>query len=268
MLSHTPLGKKSPAISHYQRDLLCPIPRNINRERLGIKTLPFTGFDIWNAYELSWLSSNGKPEIACAQFHFPCESPQLIESKSFKLYLNSFNNTKFASQDVSTILIHDLSEAAGMPVEVKLISLNDVPQKIASHFTGLSLDKLDITCDTYEPLPSYLITEENIITETLCSDLLRSNCPVTGQPDWGSIQITYTGEKINHEGLLKYIISYRKHTEFHEHCVEKMFVDIMQYCNPEKLLIYARFTRRGGLDINPYRANYPIHIDDIRLWRQ
>ena len=269
-LKQAPLGKKSPYIAHYNRDLLFPIPRKNKREEIGIHgTLPFSGADIWNAYELSWLNAKGKPLVATAEFMIPCESPFLIESKSFKLYLNSFNNTSFDSWTaVHEFLIRDLTKAAGSPVLVKLNSLKEESQKIISHFDGICLDELDLSCDTYTPTSQYLSTQDEIITETVYSDLLKSNCLVTGQPDFGSIQINYSGKKIQHEGLLKYIVSFRNHNEFHEQCVERIFMDLMRCCAPKKLLVYARYTRRGGLDINPYRANDAIHLENIRLWRQ
>ena len=269
-LKHAPLGKKSAYISHYQRDLLFPIPRKLKREEIGIiGTLPFSGHDIWNGYELSWLNAKGKPVVACAEFIIPCESPNLIESKSFKLYLNSFNNTLFDSlETVAAILMHDLSESAGAPVAVKLYELNQAPLSLFSTLAGINLDAQDIACDTYTTTPEFLTTHTTIIEETLQSNLLKSNCLVTGQPDWGSVQITYTGKQIDHECLLKYIVSFRNHDEFHEQCVERIFNDILTRCQPEKLMVYARYTRRGGLDINPFRSNMPIEVANQRLVRQ
>lgn len=267
---HSPLGKKSEYISQYQPDLLYPIPRHLNRDELGIKqTLPFQGNDIWNAFEVSWLNEKGKPQVAAAEFIIPCTSSHLIESKSFKLYLNSLNNSVFDSFNaVETILRTDLSRAAGENVAVKLIPLSQVSEKISASFNGICLDHQDISCDTYTIRPDYLSTTEEFVTETLYSDLLKSNCLVTGQPDWGTVQITYTGNKISHAGLLKYIVSFRGHNEFHEQCVERIFMDISRHCAPEKLFVYARYTRRGGLDINPYRANYFLNVENVRLFRQ
>lgn len=270
LLKNAPLGKISTYVSHYQPDLLFPIPRQRNRDAIGIHdALPFQGYDFWNAFELSWLNAKGKPIVAAAEFMIPCESTNLIESKSFKLYLNSFNNTVFDTLTaVEQVLVRDLSAAAGATVSVKLVPLSHATQML-SQFSGISLDELDIECDTYTIQPEYLTTETGVITETLHSDLLKSNCLVTGQPDWGSVQIIYTGNKINHAGLLKYIVSFRNVNEFGEQCVERIFKDIMQYCQPEKLFVYARYTRRGGLDINPYRANYSVmDIDNVRLFRQ
>lgn len=271
ILTQAPLGKTSAYISQYQPDLLFPIPRQSKRDEIGISnTLPFFGNDIWNAFEVSWLNAKGKPVVAAAEFIFPCESPNIIESKSFKLYLNSLNNTSFESfAEVEKILVSDLSDAAGAAISVKLNPLSHTSVKVAQQFEGICLDDMDIACDTYTTQPEYLTTENQVITETLHSDLLKSNCLVTGQPDWGSVQITYTGKKIHHEGLLKYIVSFRNHNEFHEQCVERIFMDITKHCQPEKLSVYARYTRRGGLDINPYRTNDPvINIGNLRLFRQ
>lgn len=271
LIKSAPLGKQATYISQYQKDLLFSIPRQLNRDEIGIHgKLPFQGQDIWNAFELSWLNAKGKPIVAAAEFIIPCESPNLIESKSLKLYLNSFNNTSFDSlSSVEKIIRDDLSDAAGATVGVHLIPLSAAPQLTSYHFDGIYLDDLDITCDAYHTNPDYLCTEETLVTETLYSDLLKSNCLVTGHPDWGSVQISYTGKKIQPEGLLKYIVSFRNHNEFHEQCVERIFMDILTRCQPEKLFIYARYTRRGGLDINPYRASHAVSsIKNMRLYRQ
>jgi len=269
-LKKSALGKITAYVSLYQPDLLFAFPRQAKRDEIKIiSPLPFQGNDIWNAYELSWLNAKGKPMVAGAEFVFPCESPHIIESKSFKLYLNSFNNTRFDSfAEVEQLMRQDLSKASGAKVEVKMQPLSHMHEKIARHLEGICLDELDVTCDTYTISPDYLQTEKDRVRETIYSDLLKSNCLVTGQPDWASIQLTYLGKRIQHEGLLKYFISYRNHNEFHEQCVERIFTDIMTQCKPEKLLVYARYTRRGGLDINPYRANYAIHMPNLRVWRQ
>jgi 7-cyano-7-deazaguanine reductase len=269
-LLDAPLGQQSLYIDEYQPDLLFPIPRKNKRDEIGITgKLPFHGSDFWNAFELSWLNAKGKPVVAMAEFNIACESHNIIESKSFKLYLNSFNNTVFDSfTNVENTLIRDLSNAAGTAVGVKLLPLAKTDESIFRHFSGTSLDDLDIQCDTYTTEPAFLSAENEVVTETVYSDLLKSNCLVTGQPDWGSVQITYAGKKIRHEGLLKYLVSFRNHNEFHEQCVERIFVDIIRQCAPEKLFVYARYTRRGGLDINPYRANYPVNVDNSRLCRQ
>jgi 7-cyano-7-deazaguanine reductase len=271
MLAGAPLGKKTPYISHYQKNLLFSIPREINRSSLGLSgALPFKGVDIWNAYELSWLNRKGKPIVAIGEFIFPCESPNLIEAKSLKLYLNSLNNTLFSTIDeVITILQQDLTEAAGAFVQVQIIPIEQFVPITTQAFKGICLDQLDIHCDTYLIDSGFLQTEDEIISEVLYSELLKSNCLITGQPDWGSIQICYTGKKIEHTGLLKYIISFRDQNIFGEQCIERIFMDIMQHCIPQKLSIYARYTRRGGTDINPYRSTESGEIPkNFRLCRQ
>lgn len=266
-----PLGKAVTYISEYQPDLLFPIPRKEKRDEIGVPdVIPFKGCDIWTGFELSWLNARGKPVVAIGEFIFPCESLNIIESKSFKLYLNSFNNTKFNTVDlVAAIMQRDLSEAAKGEVIVNLTSVDKFSKNSIEAFTGISLDHLDIDCDTYQVDARFLTTENDIVTETLHSDLLKSNCLVTGQPDWASIEISYTGKQIDHEGLLKYLVSFRNHNEFHEQCVERIFMDIMRQCAPQKLTVYARYTRRGGLDINPYRTTEEFHgLSNMRLCRQ
>ena len=269
-LSRSLLGKQVASIEHYSPELLFSVARALKREDiLGSSPLPFHGVDIWNAYELSWLNPKNKPEIALAQFCFPCESPNLIESKSLKLYLHSFNETTFASQDrVQQTLIQDLSEACGMPVAVTLFKPEDVPLQLMRQLPGESLDAIDIACTKTALQTDALIASTEIVQETLCSNLLKSNCLVTGQPDWGSIQIRYHGPKLNREGLLRYLISHRYTQGFHEHCVERIFMDILQYGRPHELTVTAKYTRRGGLDINPIRSNTQLKIDTSRLIRQ
>ena len=254
-LENIPLGKKSTYVSQYSPDLLFLIPRELNRKQIGISSpLPFKGYDIWNAFELSWLNSKGRPVVAMGEFLFPCESPNIIESKSLKLYLNSFNNTEFnLLNEVQITIEKDLSLRADYPVNVKIIPITEIKEK--NVFSGICMDDFDVACNVYIVEPKFLrIGSKRIVTEVLYSDLLKSNCPITGQPDWASVQINYTGRQIDYQGLLKYIISFRNHDEFHEQCVERIFVDIMRKCSPEKLTVYARYVRRGGLDINPYRS--------------
>lgn len=267
-----PLGKKSAYITQYNPELLFPIPRKRKRDEINVPTpLPFYGFDTWNAYEISWLNLKGKPEVAMAQFDFSCFSTNIIESKSFKLYLNSFNSSRFASIDeVQTIIAQDIQKAADGEVVIKLYPLAHYTEQKSSQFSGFHLDHLDVTCDTYTTQPSFLKCDpQNIVTETLVTDLLKSNCLVTNQPDWGSVRIEYTGPEIDKAGLLQYIVSFRDHNEFHEQCVERMFMDIRELCQPQRLLIEARYTRRGGLDINPIRGSYSFPTpSNIRLARQ
>ena len=266
---HSELGKKTAYPDHYDPSLLFPIARQGNRDKINLQAdLPFHGIDIWNAYEISWLNEKGKPEVRVAEFILPCTSPFLIESKSFKLYLNSFNNTRLPSEIELLEKLHtDLSAAAGAAVKVKLMSVEDSVLNL-SRLQGTCIDDLDIDITDYQPNAQLLVTNEQEKTETLVSHLLKSNCPVTNQPDWATVQITYSGLQIQHESLLKYIISFRDHNEFHEQCVERMFVDIMQRCQPRQLSVYARYTRRGGLDINPFRSNFADYPDNQRTIRQ
>lgn len=261
------LGKSSAYVDQYDASLLFPIPRAGKRAEIGIAgAAPFFGADMWTAFELSWLNLRGKPQVALAHFTIPAETPNIIESKSFKLYLNSFNNTRFA--DASEVLARlrvDIAEAAwrGGPVQsvgVRLIAAEQFDREPVYELDGLSLDRLDVECTHYQPAPELLVTApaaEGIVTEVLVSNLLKSNCLVTGQPDWGSVQISYTGLQIQQEGLLQYLVSFRNHNEFHEQCVERIFMDIWARCKPAKLTVYARYTRRGGLDINPLRTSHP-----------
>ena len=270
-MSNTPeqsqLGKASAYVDHYDALLLFPLARADKRAEIGALTnAPFFGADMWTAFELSWLSPRGKPQVALAHITVPCETTHLVESKSFKLYLNSFNNTVFAdAAEVQRRIRTDISAAvwAGGPMQasvgVKLVLPELFDREPLYEMDGLSLDRLDIECSRYTPAPDLLRTEveDQPVTEVLCSNLLKSNCLVTGQPDWGSVQISYTGMPINQEGLLQYLVSFRNHNEFHEHCVERIFMDIWTRCKPVKLSVYARYTRRGGLDINPFRTSYP-----------
>ena len=274
------LGRASAYVDRYDAGLLFPIPRATQREAMGIRAqpLPFFGADLWTAFELSWLNPRGKPQLAIAHFTVPCETPNIIESKSFKLYLNSFNSTVFASAEaVRDRLRSDLSEAVWRGAEqaagigVKLMAPELFDREHVQELDGLDLDRLDIECTRYQPAPELLSsdTTQAPVTETLCSRLLKSNCLVTGQPDWGSVQVRYSGPQIDQAGLLAYIVSFRNHNEFHEPCVERMFRDIWERCQPTKLAVYARYTRRGGLDINPFRTSWPQALPpNVRTARQ
>lgn len=268
-----PLGKITEYKSEYDPGLLCPIPRKLKRDEIGLTNeLPFHGVDIWNAYELSWLNPNGKPVVAMGDFRIPCESPFLVESKSFKLYLNSFNQTRFGDfESVRALISKDLTGATGSPVDVGLISAGEFSAEAFCQLPGHCIDDLDITIEGYSLEPGLLegaADPESLVSEALHSHLLKSNCLVTSQPDWGSLLIRYEGAKINREALLRYLISFRQHNEFHEQCVERIYCDLMRYCKPEKLTVYARYTRRGGLDINPYRSNFEFEVENLRLARQ
>ena len=257
---HSPLGKTAAYQTTYAPELLFPIPRQEKRNELGLSgALPFFGVDIWNAYEISWLNLRGKPQVAIATITAPADSPNIVESKSFKLYLNSYNQTKLSGPDeLQERLRTDLSNGFGAPVHVQLTMQEAFQGLKMGELDGLLLDRLDIEVDSYSPAPHLLQTVQGAVPveETLVSHLLKSNCLVTGQPDWGSVQIHYVGAQIEQEGLLRYLIGFREHNEFHEQCVERIFMDILRQCAPTKLAVYARYTRRGGLDINPWRSNF------------
>lgn len=273
------LGKKTVYADRYDPGLLFPLPRGVKRMEIGIgEQLPFFGADLWTGYELSWLNMRGKPQVALVQFTIPCETPNIVESKSFKLYLGSFSHSHFASADeVLFRLRADVTEVVwrGAPhmasIGVRVLLQEDFPQQRLQELHGLSLDRLDVECSVYMPCPDLLRADHDNppVTETLVSHLLKSNCLVTGQPDWGSVQIAYTGPAMDQERLLQYIVSFREHNEFHEQCVERIFMDIWRRCQPIKLCVYARYTRRGGLDINPLRTSHPMALPgNLRTARQ
>jgi len=276
---HSPLGKTSAYIDQYDASLLFPLPRLTKRAEIGLPgAIPFLGADLWTAFELSWLNPRGKPQVALAHFTIPCETPNIVESKSFKLYLNSFNNTRFASHDeIKARIRSDISaaiwhgEAVGGSAGVKLLLPEAFDREPVHELDGVNLDRLDVECTHYQPAPELLraALHEQPVTETLVSHLLKSNCLVTGQPDWGSVQISYSGHQIDQAGLLQYIVSFRNHNEFHEQCVERIFMDVWTRCKPTQLTVYARYTRRGGLDINPWRTSAPGALPpNVRTARQ
>ncbi len=268
-----PLGKKTAYPQQYDPSQLFPVPRKIKRDELHIAApLPFCGEDVWNGYELSWLNLRGKPVVALAVFRFPCTSEFLVESKSFKLYLNSLNQTRFADfAQVEQVLQRDLSAVAGQPVVVVLSAVDDVELWQIQRLSGVCLDDIDLDVEHYN-LNAELLQDGadagDIVGETLHSHLLKSNCLITSQPDWASVWIDYRGGKIDHTALLAYLISFRQHNEFHEQCVERIFTDLMYYCQPQQLTVYARYTRRGGLDINPWRSTHLTVAPNWRLSRQ
>jgi len=273
------LGKSSTYVDQYDAALLFPIARRPKRDEIGLPTtLPFFGADLWTAYELGWLNPRGKPQLALARITVPAESTHIVESKSVKLYLNSFNNSVFADATAVQIrLREDLSAAIWQggnimsSVGVQLVLPQDFDKEPVHELDGLNLDRLDLECTHYQPAPELLTAQFNEVpvTETLASQLLKSNCLVTGQPDWGSVRISYTGPQIDQAGLLQYIVSFRNHNEFHEQCVERIFIDIWRACKPSKLEVYARYTRRGGVDINPWRTSHPMAAPvNIRTARQ
>lgn len=272
-LSGLTLGKTTDYRDTYDASLLQGVPRSLNRDPLGLKAdnLPFHGADIWTLYELSWLNANGLPQVAVSQVELDYASLNLVESKSFKLYLNSFNQTRFASWDeVRSTLQRDLSACAQGAVSVTLYRVDELEGEPVARFAGLCIDDQDIAIDNYE-FDAALLTDAasgEVVEETLVSHLLKSNCLITHQPDWGSVQIQYRGSQIDREKLLRYLVSFRHHNEFHEQCVERIFTDIQRFCQPESLSVYARYTRRGGLDINPWRSNTDFVPATGRLARQ
>jgi 7-cyano-7-deazaguanine reductase len=275
------LGKTTGYPDQYDPGLLFPLARLPKRQEIGLgASLPFMGADLWTAYELSWLNQRGKPQVALMQLVVPCETPNIIESKSLKLYLGSFSASRFAdAAQVQERLQADLSQALWgsegdrrpTPVGMRLIEPESFDQQAIGELDGLNLDRLDIECEHYTPAPQLLTAafDEQPVSEVLTSRLLKSNCLVTGQPDWGSVQISYSGPQIDQGGLLQYLVSFRNHHEFHEQCVERIFMDVWSRCKPSRLAVYARYTRRGGLDINPFRTSFPQPLPpQLRTARQ
>ena len=265
-----PLAKPTTYEDHYNNKLLVGIPRNLARNKIGLPNIiEFSGVDIWNCYEVSWLNNKGKPCVRIIQFLVPVESEYLIESKSLKLYLNSLNGTKFnGDEQVKKIIEKDLTNIAKSNIEATIYSVEEFHSEPLSLFDGINIDDLDVEISDYEVNKHFLRAQNNTnITETLYSNLLKSNCLITNQPDWASVQIKYSGKKIDHKSLLQYIISFRKHNEFHEQCIEHMFKDIMEQCSPTELTIHAKYTRRGGIDINPFRTSLNFNNRDVSKTR-
>lgn len=270
-LARAPLGRPSGHPDRYAPALLFSVPRGPQRAALGITgAVPFTGVDTWTAYELTWLDAAGKPQVALASFEVPVESASIIESKSMKLYLGSFAQTRFGGlTEVAAAIERDLSAAAGTGVGVSLRGPADFLAQSIRELDGQTIDDLRVACDVYDVEPAFLSASGESVAETLTSRLFRSVCPVTGQPDIASLQLTYHGPRIDREGFLRYVVSYRCHAGFHEHCVERIFVDVMSRCRCDALTVLARFTRRGGIDINPFRTNAGVAgPDNVRTARQ
>jgi len=271
MTEKIPLGRPTTYPEQYSPELLYAIARTGNREALGLGVeLPFRGTDIWNAWELSWLDSGGLPQVGTVEIRIPAESPNIIESKSLKLYVNSFAMTRYASaNDVAETIEQDLSEATGADVTIALERPVETDDRAIAQLPGDSIDAQDLSCDAYEIDAALLSADaDHVVTENLNSHLLRSLCPVTSQPDSGSVLVSYTGPRIDRADLLRYIVSYRQHQDFHETCIERIFLDILERCQPEKLTVYARYQRRGGIDINPFRSNCENDLPNTRLWSQ
>ncbi len=268
-MSDNPLGQTVEMPDTYAPEVLFAIPRADARRALGITgALPFSGQDLWNAWELTWLAENGRPTAAQCRIRVPADSPSLVESKSLKLYLNSFAMSRFPDAPaVAGIIREDLARLTGVPVGVELESPAAAARAIQA-LPGRLIDELEVACDAWEVDASLLEAGGEIVEESLHTHLLRSLCPVTGQPDSGSLLVSYRGARIAPESLLRYVTSFRRHQDFHESCVERVFLDIMDRCAPDVLTVYARYQRRGGIDINPYRSTDPAPPADLRLWRQ
>ena len=260
-LSESPLGRAARYPEHYDPGLLYTVDRADQRKLLGFDgALPFRGVDLWTAYELSWLDSAGKPQAAIAMFTVPAESPRLVESKSVKLYLTGFNLTRFDSDSVvADVLARDIGVAVGAAVGLTLTSLDVERAPALADFAGTCIDTLPLDSVDNALVPEALVAAGEVRAETLYTRLFRSVCPVTGQPDYACVQVDYRGAAIDPSGLLRYLVSFRRRPGFHEHCVERIFADIWRRCGPEKLSVYARFTRRGGIDINPWRSSERTH---------
>jgi 7-cyano-7-deazaguanine reductase len=271
MTTKTFLGKETAYPERYAPELLCAVPREENRRVLGIReTLPFHGHDIWNAFEITWLEPAGKPAVAVGDIRVGADSPFLIESKSLKLYLNSLAMQHFAAaDDVAALIAKDLSDVTKSRVQVVLRSPAAAVETGIATFPGHCIDDVDVACDTWQVDPSLLRCEgQETLREELHTHLLRSKCPVTGQPDFGSVLVRYQGPKIDRAALLRYLVSFRNHNDFHESCIERIFIDLKRACAPTELTVYGRFNRRGGLDINPFRSDFESAVDNPRLWRQ
>jgi len=270
-LTGAPLGHATPYPDAYDAGLLFAVARAPQRREIGLgESLPFTGVDVWTAYELTWLDLHGKPQVAIATLVVPASTPALVESKSVKLYLGAFAQTPFDGvADVQATITRDLSHATGGTVQVVLDTVMGAVSKRAGELDGESLDGLQVAIQRYHPAPEQLAADGPVVEESLKTDLFRSLCPITRQPDFASVQIAYRGPAIDRAALLRYLVSFRCHPGFHEHCVERIFVDVLARCRCETLSVYARFTRRGGVDINPFRTNAaPRTPPNLRTARQ
>lgn len=267
-----PLGRKTDYADLYAPELLCAISRAESRKPMGLTTdLPFRGVDIWNAWELTWLGESGKPAVATAELIIPAETPNIVESKSLKLYLNSFAMSRFAgAEEVCSTIAKDIGTCVGCEIVVRVTPVIAAEARRVARLAGTCIDSTEAACTDFEVNPKLLQADDDeTVTEDLHTHLLRSLCPVTAQPDIGSLQISYRGPRIDRASLLRYVVSYRRHNDFHEACVERMFLDLVAQCRPEALSIHARYQRRGGIDINPFRSNTADERGlNLRLWRQ
>jgi len=269
-MSDSPLGRKSAFPPGYAPQVLHTIDRTAGRKPLGLsEALPFSGVDVWTAYELTWLDDGGRPVVGVLTLTFPADAPRLVESKSMKLYLNSFAMTHHdAPTTLAGVIEKDLTNAAGAPTDVKLVHAARSTSDAVGELPGFCIDYEEVKCNVYKRDPSLLNCGGDSVRETLHSHLLRSNCPVTGQPDTGSVLISYHGPRIDTGSLLRYLVSFRQHSGFHETCVEQIFCDLKDRCSTDELTVYARYNRRGGIDINPFRSDFEWLPEGLRLWRQ
>ena len=273
-MPETLLGKRTGYPLRYARDVLRGIPRAGNREALGIsQSLPFHGKDIWTAYELTWLESSGRPTVAVATIEVDAGSQAIVESKSLKLYLNSLAMERFeSSADLAALIKRDLSVTVQDEVLVTLATPPSVAAAGVRDLPGICIDAAADSCEVYAVDPSLLVNSDpgahDTVAEEVHSHLLRSLCPVTGQPDFGSVLVRYRGTPIDRGSLLRYLVSYRNHNDFHESCVERIFVDVKERCAPDALTVHGFFNRRGGIDINPFRSDFEETAIHRRLWRQ
>lgn len=266
-----PLGRDTGYPHKYAPELLCCIPRAESRKRQGLRSdPPFRGVDIWNAWELTWLGKGNLPKVATAEIIVPADSTNIVESKSLKLYLNSFAMSEFSSKArIAETITKDVGACVDCPIDVTLLAIDQTEARPVSRLAGPCLDSIPVACNDWEVTPELLQADTTtLVEEDLHTHLLRSLCPVTAQPDIGSLQISYRGPKIDRASLLRYIVSYRQHNDFHEACIERMFLDIMSHCSPEALSLHGRYQRRGGIDINPFRSNVAERTRNLRLWRQ
>jgi 7-cyano-7-deazaguanine reductase len=254
----SPLGKATGYPDRYDPALLFSIARSEQRKAIGLSgALPFRGLDLWTAYEITWLDERGKPQLAVGSFGVPADSPSIVESKSLKLYLGSFAQEPHpGTLALERRIGDDLRHACGAEVTIALTPAAEFGRLAIEQLPGDSLDSLDAQIDVYELAPETLAATGANVEETLRTALFRSNCPITGQPDYADVMVRYRGPRIDRTGLLRYLVSYRKHAAFHETCVERIFVDLLERCRPDALTVYARFLRRGGIDINPFRSNF------------
>lgn len=269
----TVLGKDTVYSNEYNPGVLQPIERKLGRA--AVKVQAPNGFDLWRLYELTYLNKAGIPCAAIGCISVPADSPCIVESKSLKLYIGSFTQTKFADlNEVAAVITHDLNAILGTEVTVQLWDLEKAQEAAPFAVREFPGELIDITggvvLSDFTYNPELLQRHEGSrVEETVRTNLLRTLCPVTGQPDHASVMIRYQGEQINHQELFAYLMSLRMHRGFHEQCVEMIYSDIKTRLKPDRLEVAAAFTRRGGIDINPVRSDFEVTQDIVvRTLRQ